>query len=397
VALYTLGSPHVGVPVEVLAELVELLTLGAITLEDYCIAQPVVCQFSDNEAANPPGFSGIETFNNLHNPRAAGVAYHLVGGDIGFDHRGWLAEILYQLIPGPNDGIVPLPSAMGSSSADDGGGPPLPLLGPLAGPIDRLQVYAAHIEAFTDNLGAADLRLSLFLPRERLWCTTTGFDAYLDETFRSSSLYGCLEPTLNNRLADNTCGEVSDLGGGLEAAPELAARPAMQRVGEAQFGSLAAGQQAVHSVWLEAGPALLLAHAALDDTQSSLAVTLVSPSGQVLDAAYAAAHPDQVRYKGDGGAGLYLLANAGQAPGRWWCGRCKPRLRACTTGWRRLPAANRSRRRLTRSQSRPVLRRPRRAYRSRRACRPRRLARQPLPASAWWITQARTCPARRSL
>ena len=316
VALYTLGTPHVGVPVEVLAELVELLTLGAVTLDDYCIAQPVVCQFSDNEAANPPGFIGIETFNNLHNPRAAGVAYHMVGGDIGFDHRGWLAEILYQLIPGPNDGIVPLPSAMGVSSADDGGGPPLPLLGPLAGPIDRLEVYAAHIEAFTDNPSVpltCDYHYSYH--GKDLWCTITGLDAYLDETFRSSSTYGCLEPTLNTRLADNTCGEVSDLGGGLGAAPEFAPRPAMHRAGPAQFGSLAAGQQAVHSVWLEAGPALLLAHGALDDPQGSLAVTLVSPSGQVLDAAYAAAHPEQVRYKGDGRAGLYLLADA--EPGAW--------------------------------------------------------------------------------
>ncbi|MBN1956377.1 MAG: alpha/beta fold hydrolase [Anaerolineae bacterium] len=305
VAIYTLGSPHVGVPVDVLAELVEIITFGAITLEEYCVAQPVVCQFSDDESANPPGFTGIETFNDVHNTRAAGVYYHMIGGDIGFDHRAWIAELLYQLIPGPNDGIVPLPSAMGVSSATGN-------LGPLSGVIDRLEVYAAHIDSFCDDPSVpltCDHHYN-YHDRDR-YCMDWDLSVYEDELFRSSSFYGCLEPTLNNRLPDHVCGVASEL----TVAPPTPLQPPLRQrlpVGEQV---LAPGQRAVHAVGLPGGPAMLLAYAPLQAQEGTLRASLVAPDGRTIDPAYAAGHPDQVRYKGDSRAALYLLRDA--MPGEW--------------------------------------------------------------------------------
>ncbi len=308
-ALFTLGTPHVGVPVDVLAELVELLTFGALTLEEYCIAQPVVCQFSDNEEANPPGFTGIETFNEIHNTRAAGVYYHMIGGDIGFDDRGWLAEILYQLIPGPNDGIVPLPSAMAVSSADDGSGPPLPRLGPLSGVIDRLEVYAAHIDSFCDDPSVpftCDYHYH-YHDYDR-FCADWDLTVYLDEEFRSSSMRSCLEPVLANRLPTHICGTAEDLTQPPAQRPSFPAPTRLRGRIPSVWGTLPAGGRAVRTVHLDGGPALLFAHGPLQPTPGRLSVTLVDPAGQVIDSAYAQAYPGKVRYKGDERAGLYILA-----------------------------------------------------------------------------------------
>jgi pimeloyl-ACP methyl ester carboxylesterase len=319
VALFTLGSPHVGVPVDVLAELVEILTLGQLNLEQYCVAQPVVCQFSDNEAENPPGFGGIETFNEAHATRARGVAYHFLGGDVAADHRGWLAEILSLLIPGPDDGIVPLPSAMGISSADDGLGPPLPRLGPLSGVIDRLQVYAVHGEGFADDPSipfTCDFHYT-FHGKDRL-CANWDLSVFLDEEFRSETFYDCLEPRIGNRLPGHTCGQASDLGTVLreEAPTEMSPSPVeIEAWTPPEFGVVQKGQEAAHSFWLEGGIAVLLAHSRLDEEPVKLGATLLAPDGRVIDPIYAAAHPGEVRFKGDGRAALYLLLDA--SPGLW--------------------------------------------------------------------------------
>lgn len=297
VALFTLGTPHVGVPVNVLSTWVEVLTLGAISLDDYCIAQPVVCQFSDNEASNPPGFSGIETFNAVHSERAAGVYYHLLGGDIGFDDRSLVTcDPLYLLIPGLNDCIVPLPSAMGAGSADGS-------LGPLSGTIDRLQVYAAHIESFNDDPsvpGTCQYRHN-FHNKDEYCVTVPGF-AYLNQSLPSSSMGDCLAPVIDNRLADHVCGTVGQLAYQTQAP---AGRTSSQR------HYLPAGQSASRIFAVEGGRTLFSVY-----HQAGLKVYLIDPAGQLLDAAYAQANPQQLLFESRPGNGTAILLPQA-TPGQW--------------------------------------------------------------------------------
>jgi Tol biopolymer transport system component len=91
-ALYTLGSPHAGLPTEYLALLPETVT---------CIIQPAACQMSA-----PYMESGFNTFN----PNINGVKYAFIGGNGG---SGFLSEILTKLGQGPNDGLVGNSSAVG--------------------------------------------------------------------------------------------------------------------------------------------------------------------------------------------------------------------------------------------------------------------------------------------
>lgn len=297
VALFTLGTPHVGVPVDVLSTWVEILTLGAISLDDYCIAQPVVCQFSDNEASNPAGFTGIETFNAVHNQRASGVYYHLLGGDIGFDDRSLVTcDPLYLLIPGLNDCIVPLPSAMGMGSADGS-------LGPLSGAIDRLQVYAAHIEFFNDDPslpGTCQYRHNFHNKNE--YCVTVPGFAYLNQLLPSSSMRDCLAPVIDNRLGDHVCGTVSQLAYATQTA---AGRTPSQR----HF--VPAGQTLSRIFQVAGGPTLFTVY-----HQADLKVYLLDPAGQTLDAAYAQTNPQQLTFETRPGSGTAIwLPQA--ATGQW--------------------------------------------------------------------------------
>lgn len=275
VALYTLGTPHVGVPVDTLSGLVTWLTLGSIDLETYCAAQPVVCQFSDDEAfVNAIGYTGIETFNTIHSTRAPGVAYHLLGGDIGFDHRSVTCDPLYLLIPGANDCIVPLPSALGLSSADNS-------LGPLSGVIDRLEVYAAHIESFNDlPLFGCDYTYNFKNKDE--YCVLA-----LNQELPSNSMTSCLAPSIDGRLGAHICGTAS----AVSSAPAASAENSVVHL-PIQRGSLRAGASHDYDIDIPAGLTLVTVYYATDMT-----VTLTTPDGTTIDTASAAALPDGVRVK----------------------------------------------------------------------------------------------------
>ena len=65
--LVTLGTPHVGIPVDVLYEWVSFITLGTVTLDDYCQAQPAVCQFADDES-DPDYPAGYTRHRDLQRP-----------------------------------------------------------------------------------------------------------------------------------------------------------------------------------------------------------------------------------------------------------------------------------------------------------------------------------------
>lgn len=301
-SVYTLGTPHIGVPVSALASWVEAITLGLYGLADYCRAQPVVCQFSDNEASNPAGYTGIRTFNAAHNTRAPGVAYHLVGGDIGFDHRSLTCDPIYLIVGGKNDCIVPLPSALGTGSANGS-------LGPLRGPIDRKQVYSAHIETFNDNPSiplSCDYHYNFH--NQNKHCVRWYGAVYLSQSYPSNSYTSCVEPSINGRLTNGTCGTVTNYPFQAGAAPvmgEFARTPSFK-------GSLPTGQSATHTFLLEGGEATLTVYS---EAGASLSAVLVSPDGQRLDADSAEKSGGELTVKQSAEGIAYTLRNV--QPGAW--------------------------------------------------------------------------------
>ena len=313
VALFTLGTPHIGVPVDVLGAWVETISLGLITLDDYCVAQPVVCQFADDESAGnfPAGFTGIETFNANHNQRADGVYYHLLGGDANFDDRGWFGSAMDAIISGPDDGIVPLASALGESSWDG-------RLAPLSGDIDRLFVFPTmHIEAFTDDpncLPGEYVQRHYSFHGQDEWSEPDlclGSD-FLNRYIPSESFLDCLSPSLNGRTNDHVCGTVSSL----LHAPGLARRMPARIV--PAYGVLQTGETVTHAVWVEGGELMLAGHGLLqgrDGSLGTLEITLIAPDGSIIDADVAAKSDGEILYKADENAGMYWFTNA--APGQY--------------------------------------------------------------------------------
>ncbi|HSH05526.1 MAG TPA: choice-of-anchor J domain-containing protein, partial [Anaerolineae bacterium] len=312
VAVFTLGTPNIGVPVPALQELVETLTLGILNLADYCRAQAVVCQFSDDESDPdfPAGFTGIETFNAVHNQRATGVTYHMLGGDAAFDDRGWIGSAMDAIITGPDDGIVPLASALGESSWDG-------RLAPLSGPIDRAFIYPAmHIEMFTDDPNCAPgeyVQRHYSFHNQDEWSEPNaclGSD-FLNRHIPSSSFLECLAPTLWGRTNGHVCGLVTNI----LTEPDGYSRPA--RI-PSQFDTLMAGETAVHTFYLAPGPAMLKAHGDVtgrDGSKGQITAYLVSPTGQRIDIRYATQYPNQVQISAGLNGTVFLLHDA--QPGPW--------------------------------------------------------------------------------
>lgn len=297
-AVYTLGTPHIGVPVDALSTWVEIITLGLISLDEYCEAQPVVCQFSDNESDNPPGFTGIETFNANHSQRADGVYYHMLSGDINFDYRSILCDPIYLIVGVANDCIVPLDSAFGSGSADGS-------LGPLSGPIDRLEVFAAHISTFSDEPSipfTCDYRYNFHDKNE--YCVNLIGISSLNRALLSNSFTDCVAPSLDNRLGSHTCGTVSDLS---SAINEVIDTGGMVRT-PAGTGTLTTNQSTSQTYWLNGGQALFVAF----HGGNALTTSLIAPDGTVYTADSVG---EGMTYKEAEGASGFMLEEA--MAGEW--------------------------------------------------------------------------------
>jgi hypothetical protein len=97
-SLFTFGSPHHGVPADVIPFLLNGLTLGS-TCADY---QPAVCDFT---------VLGMWLFNNNHR-KNNNVIYHLISGSAPFFSRNPLGMAMDALIRGSDDGIVPTGSGI---------------------------------------------------------------------------------------------------------------------------------------------------------------------------------------------------------------------------------------------------------------------------------------------
>ena len=266
--LYTMGTPHLGVPIDGLVQLITLITLGTVNLSEVCTSQPVVCQFSDNESlVQGLGFSGIASFNAAHNRRRVGVHYHLIGGDAEFGDRSNLGAIMDGFIAGDDDGIVPRSSALGIDSVNNS-------LGPLSGPYERRATYELHVESL-----AASPSLLSPTQRKHTYFTQDEYTGALNETLSealpSETFTDCLTPVIIARLPDHRC-----QAGTIAPRPPARALPPLDTHLPTEITTLQVDQVYSRTIDLPGGVAMLFAQA---EPGSIIRVTLQAPDGTRFD------------------------------------------------------------------------------------------------------------------
>ena len=248
--LFTFGTPHLGVPEDMVAIFANGLSLGA-----YCWQlQPAFCNFS---------VLGMQIFNHDHPVRKADMNYHVISGDAPDLPRTLLGMLTDQLLIGPDDGAVQTGSGLG-----------------LSGNLDRWQTDETH----ASTIGP------------RSYFVRYGGD--------STSYLQCLKRVLVDRTSDH-CGTV----GQLETVLDENSTPAQHS--PFLYGTLLPGQTNDRPIALEGGVTLFAAQW----QPGTVRMTLISPSGQIIDPAYAAAHPEVVTYQESEGYATYSFPNA--SAGTW--------------------------------------------------------------------------------
>jgi len=196
--LFTFGTPHLGVPEDMVVFLVNGLRLGAFCTQ----FQPAVCDFS---------ILGMRLFNSDHSVRAADVKYHVISGDAPLLPRTLWGMLFDRLLVGPDDGAVPTGSGLG-----------------LSGNLDRWQTDETHI-------------------------STMGPRNYFSRDGGNSTSYlECLKRVLVDRTSDH-CGTV----GQLETVLDENSTPAQHS--PFLYGTLLPGQTNDRPIALEGGVTLFAA------------------------------------------------------------------------------------------------------------------------------------------
>ncbi len=249
--LFTFGSPHWGVPDDLLAFFANGLSLGA-----YCDQyQPAVCDFS---------LTGMLLFNQNHANRRAGVKYHVISGDAPFRPRSALGMAADFLLPGADDGAVQAWSGAG-----------------LDGFVDRWRTDETH------GSGSG--------PR----------NYFVRDGGQSTSYLQCLKRMLVDNPPTDRCGASS----WAEQTPDASQSPGSRS--PFLYAEVLPGQTSNRAISVEGGATTFVAQW----QPGVVSVTLVSPSGQIIDPAYAAANPGVVSYDESPGYATYSFPNA--ASGQW--------------------------------------------------------------------------------
>jgi len=256
-ALFTFGSPHLGVPQDAIAFLLNGVTLGS-ACENY---QPAVCDFST---------LGMILFNMNHHNNGA-VTYHVISGDAPFFSRSPLGMAMDALIWGPDDGIVPTDSGRAV----------------FLGTFDRWTTDEVH--------GPGSGGLFNFGPRTY----------FIRDGGTSTSYTDCIKKVLVDDASPN-CGTVSAASVTQQDIPATLAQHT-----PIEYGTLLSGQTATRNISLEGGLTLF----ASQWQDGALAFTLVDPNGQTIDPAFAAANPGVVTYTEDANSATYYFPNA--TAGAW--------------------------------------------------------------------------------
>ena len=256
-ALFTLGSPHEGIPIESLVDYLALIGakaygLGYLALGVYClVAQPAVCEFTE---------TGMRIFNEIYKPRGD-VRYYTISGSAPFNDLNNLGKVLSLLIKGPDDGLVPTPSGNGLDDAafplstDENHG--------SFGPNNYFKRGAEPSRTFTDCLSKVLVGGSL---GERCTARAT---------------------TLDQAKADEFTGRLP--------LATVVLKP---------------GDIMTREVFIEGAPALFAARW----YTGAVGFSLVAPDGLVIDPAYAAANPNVVTFTAEDGIATYEIPAASAGP-----------------------------------------------------------------------------------
>ncbi len=277
-ALYTLGTPHAGMNsltgASLLLEIAEHI-LGVPLLGGICSWQTALCEMSS---------SNMVVFNTL-TPNWPGVKYVFIGGDPTINLsplKGFL-----ELAEGRNDGLIGRYSAVGWAWPLSFMVPPL---WDLLSPATKIHTDEVHLSAW-GNAYSED-----YLPDGK------------SQTYHCIQWQQGLGPDpgyCSSPSPDRVDSDRSDSLGLLQTTPMVS-------------GSIAAGS--VQSFAVEVDSALSSSFL-LSWTVDPISLTLVRPDGQVIDPAYAAAHPDEVHYTASGpGADFPALASYTfpiTRPGTW--------------------------------------------------------------------------------
>lgn len=223
---------------------------NGLSLGAYCSQfQPAVCDFS---------ILGMLLFNHNHSVREANVDYHVISGAAPGLPRTLIGLLADGLLVGPDDGAVPTGSGLG-----------------LFGDLDRWQTDEAH----NSTIG----------PRN--YFVRDGGD--------STSYIQCLKRVLVDGSTTH-CGTF----GPLETTSNVNA--SLTQHTPFLNGTLMPGQTSNRPVTVEGGAILFASRW----QPGEVLLTLIDPSGQIIDPTYAATHPSIVTYDASEGYAVYSFPNA---------------------------------------------------------------------------------------
>ena len=192
--LFTLGSPHLGVPDDLLVFLFNGITIGEL-----CKFQTAACDFT---------ILGMSIFNATYQKNDE-VEYHLITGVSPFLSRTAFGMATWPFVLHPDDGIVPKDSGVG-----------------LRGTMDRYVTDEAH----NTDLGSHSY--------------------FVRDDGESTSFQNCLKPVLIDRFFSN-CGTVGSSQREWDAVAPSVRTPL-------KSGDLRSGQTVTHSLSVEETSALFV-------------------------------------------------------------------------------------------------------------------------------------------
>lgn len=265
--LMTFGSPHTGVPVDLIAFFANGVSIGSFC-ENY---QPGLCDFST---------LGMALFNQDHAERRNGVRYFVISGDVPLYSRSALGLTFNAILQRPNDGLVQQLSGLG-------------LWDTGSVQVKKHPTDENHMGRFTNDW--AGFHWTYFDARKTPFFADT----------QSKSYTQCIQPILVDKTSSQCVGSQTAANAQAAAEPQFNQRTAL----DVQL--LLPGQMLTRTLALQNAPTLFAA----SWQTGTVALTLQAPDGTPVDPAYAAAHPGVVTYTVDTTAATFDFPNA--AAGEW--------------------------------------------------------------------------------
>ena len=272
--LVTLGSPHAGLPAELLFSYIMANPAGSTGLVALCAYQPAVCEMT---VANM-NFQ----FNGSH-VNKLDTNYFFIGGD-GRGESHW-QQNLWQAVTGPvfswpNDGLVGKYSAVGWFLDE-------PMFMPyywnLQSPPKQYWTDEFHSTAYSIDDDGIQIRNDYYRPR-------------ISDPSQKSHAYECFMAYLNSATPPpDKCVDVNSAG-----LARTQQATSVSQITQVIQGNLVAGQTISPVIQIDTNGETIFALSWNTDT---LGFRLMRPDGELIDAAYVTAHPTEVSFESGTGGG----------------------------------------------------------------------------------------------